>query len=55
MLGKMLRRLRMQSWAEGILANGTEWYLRFHRALYGAKYHQLEDLNLLNGECTNGY
>ena len=54
-LGKMLRRQKMRRWAEGILANGIEWYLRFHRVLYGPKDHQLEDFNLLNGECTNGY
>ena len=45
----------MRSWAEGILANGIEWYLRFHGALYGPKYHQLEDFNLPNGERTSGY
>ena len=47
----MLRRQR--SWAEGILGNGIEWYLRLHGVLYGPKYHQLEDLDLPNGEHTN--
>jgi len=51
----MLRRQKMRRWAEGILANGIEWYLRFHGALYRPKDHQLEDFNLLNGERTNGY